>query len=689
MVHRFLVAALLVFTTHYGISQKFVNLKTYNVDSLLLILPGQQAEERVNSLNNLAVSLSFVDYQQSKQYADDAMHLANELKYDEGVAAAYRNNGHIHFSQGNYPSALNNYHEALILYEKLDKKHTAAWVCYDIAKTHYCARNFEKTVEYGNTALEIFHEPVERNLTVGTVKDTIRIIEGLALAYGNLGMFNKSIELYQQALEIGQLNNFGITEMLIMTLKIGTDFLLLGETDSAKVYFGKALAYPDLNPSIQALKYRPLAGLANFYFMAGEVDSAKYYKQIAFNWYNDQGYLFWALKVSNELGFIYYKNSELKMAENCFQESEKIFNEMVALNSWYRYDSLKYIVNFGIELFFPHPRRQLNEMMWTQAKSLYYNLYQINELIENTPKALKYHLAFFDAVDTLNRLQRNREIIELQTKYETERKEEQIVSLSQENAFQELKLKQSGYFLFGLGSLVVLIIILAIVLIRQNKLREQQKNLLLQQKLYRSQMNPHFIFNSLASIQNTIINEEPIKASKYLSRFSKLVRNILDSSVEEFITLEEEITTVENYLELQRIRFPEKFDYSIKLDEAIDPESIRIPPMLAQPFIENAIEHGIKHKDSRGNIQVRFNLDKNHIVLEVKDDGVGRVRAQEILNEQNKNHRSMATDITRERLTVLNKKLKQKISLIISDLKDDKDEPIGTKVVINIPYKQS
>lgn len=220
---------------------------------------------------------------------------------------------------------------------------------------------------------------------------------------------------------------------------------------------------------------------------------------------------------------------------------------------------------------------------------------------------------------------------------------------------------------------------------RQKRFKAEQEKTKLQQKLLRSQMNPHFIFNSLASIQNSIINEEPMKASKYLARFSKLVRNILDSSVEEFISLEEEVNTIENYLALQKIRFPEKFYYIIEVDENIDQTSINIPPMLAQPFIENSIEHGIKHKKSKGNIKIRFVLNGKLIRFEVEDDGVGRGKAKEIQYKLDKDHRSMATDITHERLQVLNKKLRQKISLTITDLKDDKGNPAGTKVTFDIP----
>jgi LytS/YehU family sensor histidine kinase len=198
-------------------------------------------------------------------------------------------------------------------------------------------------------------------------------------------------------------------------------------------------------------------------------------------------------------------------------------------------------------------------------------------------------------------------------------------------------------------------------------------------------MNPHFLFNSLASIQNFIVTEDPDKASIYLSRFSNLMRNILDSSTEEFIPLEKEIDTITYYLELQKVRYAGKFDFNIDVDENIDEENMNIPPMLAQPFIENAIEHGIKHKTTNGNIHIRFMLEGNMIKFEVEDDGVGRSRALEIEREQKKDHRSMATLITRDRLAIMNRKLKTKISLEIIDLYNDAGNARGTKVVFEVP----
>jgi LytS/YehU family sensor histidine kinase len=201
----------------------------------------------------------------------------------------------------------------------------------------------------------------------------------------------------------------------------------------------------------------------------------------------------------------------------------------------------------------------------------------------------------------------------------------------------------------------------------------------------RSQMNPHFIFNSLSIVQNFIVKHNDAKASIYLSRFSELVRSILNNSSQEQITLEEELATIGNYLALQKVRFSDQFDYELEVDETLDPESTFVPPMLTQPFIENAIEHGIRNLGSKGKIDIRFIRRDDKILLEIEDNGIGREKAEELLRQRDKTHKSMATAITLERIVVLNRKLKRKISLEIVDMKDDHGEAKGTRVVFGVP----
>jgi len=670
-----------------GFSQKYIHLETYNVDSLLLVLPDQLAEDRINTLNRLSISLCYKEFAKSGQYALEAKNTAKELDYQEGIAASYMNFGHIAFFKSNFPEALNNYFESLYIYEKLDRKYAVARVYFDIAKTHGSARNYEKAFEYCNIALDKFREPLNGGATVGSVRDTSTLCMSIALLYKDLGMIEEALEIYIKFLEVGRKNNFGDVEMMLITLLVGNCYFWIDENDSAKVYWDKALAYPEEDHSIQALKYHIIATQADLYYSEMEIDSAIFYKLKAFEWYNENGFLFWAMYDANRLASIHYKNNEIALAEKYYQQSDRFFKEMKNRDSWYRYDSLKYVVSYGTELYWPMPFTQMREMMWELGIEMYNGLYQINEAINKTEYSLKYFIEYHNATDTLNSIIRSRETVELQTKYESERKDQKIETLSLENELKESRLEQNSYYFFGFIGLLIIILMFVYILFRQNKLKTNQQMILLQQKLLRSQMNPHFVFNSLSSIQGFITEKDPRTANRYLSKFSKLIRSILDSSVEEFIPLVDEITTIENYLELQKVRYEGKFNYSIEVDKNIDTESITIPPMLAQPFIENSIEHGFKHTKNKGTLKILFGLKNNVLLIEVEDDGVGREKAREIQFKLDRNHRSMATDITRERLQVLNKKLKQKISLSITDLKDKKGNPTGTKVTFDIPFK--
>jgi sensor histidine kinase YesM len=268
---------------------------------------------------------------------------------------------------------------------------------------------------------------------------------------------------------------------------------------------------------------------------------------------------------------------------------------------------------------------------------------------------------------------------------EAEKTDQKIRMLLQDNELSQLKLSRSRFIFASLGSLVVIFGLFLLLFFQRKRLRAEQKTIVMEQRLLRAQMNPHFLFNSLASIQNYIINEKTDQASIYLSRFSQLVRNILDNSVEEYVPLEKEIETVQNYLELQKVRYAGKFDYKIDIDIAIDTEIVQIPPMLTQPFIENSIEHGIKYRETPGLIDVRFLFEDGLIRIEVEDDGVGRAKAHEIEMKQKIKHRSLATSITHDRLKLINKKLKRKIHLEITDLKDASGNDCGTRVTFGIP----
>ena len=246
-----------------------------------------------------------------------------------------------------------------------------------------------------------------------------------------------------------------------------------------------------------------------------------------------------------------------------------------------------------------------------------------------------------------------------------------------------------------IGGIVLFILIVFTIRLNQVKRKareererlEMEKSLLqLEQKALRLQMNPHFIFNALNSIQGIITLRDAKTARYYLAKFSKLMRLVLENSREPMITLAGEIQTLENYLSLEQFSRGDSFDYFIELDEEIDDEEYLIPPMILQPFVENAIIHGVAHLTHKGKITVAFNLLDDKIECTITDNGVGREKAGKINSQRDHHHKSTALLVTQERLNILNPGEAQSIE--IRDLVASNGDSAGTQVVVRIPIRE-
>ncbi|MCW3077325.1 MAG: hypothetical protein JWO32_1934, partial [Bacteroidetes bacterium] len=205
-------------------------------------------------------------------------------------------------------------------------------------------------------------------------------------------------------------------------------------------------------------------------------------------------------------------------------------------------------------------------------------------------------------------------------------------------------------------------------------------------KALRAQMNPHFIFNAIASVQYFISGNDPKSSQKYLSKFAKLIRYVVDNSKPETIPLKTEIEALTLYLELESLRFENKFEYEIKLEDHIDLNFTQIPSMLIQPFVENAIWHGLMHKKTKGKIIISFYLKDNLLECTIHDDGVGRKKSKEMKTESAlKNHKSIGMALTRERLEILNQIYNITLDYSVQDTINKNNEVTGTIVKIQIP----
>lgn len=665
MCKRIIIYFFFFFITLHSYTQIRTNVPRSELDSLIRIIPDFRDEELVDHLNLIATSISQRYPDSCLYYAQHAFNLSESLNYEYGKTEAKFNSGNGYYFKNDVKNSMRYYFESLAFIENEPSSKLQGNLYSQIGLLHYYNFNFIDSKKYFIKAENIFHS----------------INDDLLKYYAQRMIFHAFLEdsLDEEALKcvVERLDYFKLIDPKNYNRalnEMGLIYLNLHDSSALK-YFTEGM---EAAKKSEVLSDQSVLADNIGCFYANKPNQPDFYEiaekhfKIALRIEDTTDR--YALKASYlmDYGNMCLKYDKLKKADSIYSVALKILQQ---------FDSTL------LKLSFNDPSVKMrDQVVYKSVKLTIYKGYvKLFLLQKNYEKAFEYEVLKNELKEWIQANKDSKELELIEATYEASKISQKIELLSKENELNRTKALQSTYFIIGLGLLLVIAILIAFLLIRQNRIKTQQEKTILQQKLLRSQMNPHFIFNSLASIQNAIINEEPKKASKYLAKFSRLVRNILDSSVEEFIPLEQEISTIENYLGLQKIRFPEKFDYTLEVDDRLNPASVRIPPMLAQPFIENAIEHGIKHKNSKGKIDVRFKLQNGRLELEVEDDGIGRQRALEILREQDQGHKSMATTITHERIGILNNKLKGKILMEIIDLKNTNNEATGTKVRFKIP----
>ena len=264
--------------------------------------------------------------------------------------------------------------------------------------------------------------------------------------------------------------------------------------------------------------------------------------------------------------------------------------------------------------------------------------------------------------------------------------ENQIELLRKDAELQNESIEKQQLFIYGLTVMVALIIFSAYLLFR-NVQKKKLANQLLAVKSLRSQMNPHFIFNALNSVNSFISKNDTRQANKYLSDFSRLMRTVMENSQKDFVPLSEELEVLQLYLKLEHFRFQDKFDYALDVNPDIPVDEFQIPPMLIQPYIENAIWHGLRYKEEKGHLDVLIDLKDDKLILKICDDGIGRKRSQELKTPNQRSQQSTGMRNTKNRIHLLNKIYQSNISTIIQDISEN--EKTGTHVTVTIPREMT
>jgi tetratricopeptide (TPR) repeat protein len=278
-------------------------------------------------------------------------------------------------------------------------------------------------------------------------------------------------------------------------------------------------------------------------------------------------------------------------------------------------------------------------------------------------------------------------LTQMQTIYEVDRKDNQIRTLEHDKVLGELRTKRNVVVTFFLAAFLLMAVVGGFFYIRHRNLKTNKQTLQLELRSLRSQMNPHFIFNSLSSIHRYIWSNNQEEASDYLTKFSRLMRLILDNTQHTFVTLNKELESLRLYLDLESLRCNGIFEYRFNIDPEINDEEVLIPPMILQPYVENAIWHGLVHKqpEEKGLLDIDIVLKKRSLVCTITDNGIGRKKAMEIKDRKGRMHNSVGMKVTEGRIDLIRKINNKEAKVTVTDLEDESGKGIGTKVTIVLP----
>ena len=525
-------------------------------------------------------------------------------------------------------------------------------------------------------AKEFFILSKDAHLRANDSLDAGKMLSNIAVIYELEGDYERAIETHHQALEIfTQANNM---EAMAKSLNnLGVVFQEMNDAGSALKYYNEALTIKTRlqDSSDIASSYNNIGVLWEENFHNPDSALNYYYKSLEI--YQELNDIKKQARLLSNISAIYVELNEFPRAIEMLNEGKRKaldVNDKITLNNILRNSAFAYLKSGNLS----KSEELINEGLAMSIELDYLKnrieflalLADLQEANADFQACVATQKDLQHLKDSLLNKEKNEAISKQEVLFDTRRKEHQIEMAKQALMFStfELQRQKDLTLLSVIGTLLITLIVLLLVL----RYRQKQKiqRIALENKMLRSQMNPHFMFNAIGAIQNFILENNSEESMVYLLDFSRLMRNILDSSRAEEISIEKEIRILKDYLSLQKLRLQNRFDFSIRTDDNIDTESTQIPPMLLQPFLENAVEHGMRKlpENKTGHINLDIQKKENKICLCVSDNGPGFAND----SETDKKHVSHAMKITRERIKAINHLKKYRISLNMVK-KDDGD----------------
>lgn len=574
------------------------------------------------------------------------LELARSIGYTHGIAECENMLGVYNRENSHYEVAIDLHNKAFTLAEELKDSTLMAYSLNNLGVAYRRLDQNEKAFQYHFNALKIAQQTGDkRNQTIA-----INSIGNIQLSLGNyqdaIGEFSKSLQI-----EIAANNNLGIA---INYANLGASWEGLGQLDKAITLYEKSLSYNE-----KADSYTGIAICCN---LLGNAYLQKGYYNHAIR------FLRRALSVHNQV------HDKINVAENLITIGKIQMKQ-------HHPDSALTSMHEGLAI-----ARKINSrtMMIEGLKAIA----DAENQLGNRPGAYAALKQAYGMRDSLYVQQAAPQMAKMRALYELNKKDNQIKLLEQANQIKELRLNRHRLLAAASILILLLVLILLILFNRQREIRMHRAILQYELQALRSQMNPHFIFNSLNSIHKYIWSNEQEAASEYLAKFSKLMRLILENTRYKTVVLSNEIEFLNLYLELEAVRCNHSFKPTIELSPRLTADETMIPSMIIQPFVENAIWHGLVHRgEAEGKLCIRFYQEADVLVCEIEDNGIGRKKAREIKDRKTSSHLSIAMEVTSERIRLLRQITGNKNAQVnIVDLEEDQ-KPLGTKVILHLPLE--
>jgi tetratricopeptide (TPR) repeat protein len=662
------------------------------LDSLKKVLPYLHDSARVDCLNTLSEGYLNHNNDTASYYAGLAFEEAVKINYIHGKAESISYKGEIELSD-NFPGVENLSREAINLFRKTSNKKRLAATYLNLGFALYAQSFFVEAVKNLDTAYELY----KKN---GNASEMSHAISIAGAAYEESGNYEKAFELYRKSLDIAMRNN---DDWIIrfQLRKIGQLFGDIGDYKTALIYYRRAFVNLKSEEVVSSFGVVALLAIAELFTYEHQYDSAKYYYGLIDT--SNQRALRFYLKSIGEFYFVQKQYSKalpnfVRALEYHRQSNDRnpVMQTLLDIAKTYlalrNDDSAFLYVNQGLSI----ARQSGAKQFVRDGFEILSSLHEHRRQPDSAYFYYKQYTILNDSV--LNDL--------VKGKLAAYTFEDKIELLNKEKQIQQTKLQKQTLLKNTLLVGVIILLVIAAIVFRNIILKRRNEKMRLQHELelhklesekqlselemqaLRAQMNPHFIFNSLNSINRFILQNNRAQASEYLTKFSKLVRMILQNSQASLISLESELESLELYLQMETLRFDFHFSYKISVPKDLDIDLLKVPPLIIQPYVENAIWHGLMHKEEKGQLDIEVSQEDGYLYFKISDNGIGRKQAAALASKSATKHKSMGLRITADRIAMMQRSNGTESPVTINDLVNGDGSAAGTEVRIKIPVIQ-